>query len=349
MAREYSLHFLAEKLGCSYQGEGDKTVIEVADLESASADQLSFLSNKRFEAHLETTQAGIVIVKQGQTAPPHLNLLLVDDPYLAYATLSSLFERRQQQVVGIHPSAVVDPSAQIDPTAAIGANCVIEADVVIGPNSELCPGVFVGARSRLGAHCLIYPNVSLYHDTKIGDRVMIHANSVIGSDGFGYAPLNPGWKKISQLGGVSIGNDVEIGASVAIDRGAVNDTIISDGVIMDNQIHVAHNVQIGKNSAVAGCVGIAGSSKIGEGCTFGGMVGISGHIEISDNAHFNGGTSVRQSVKEPGLYSSGTLMQDAKSWRKTALRLSQIEELVGRVKKLEKALAQLQEVKSDAE
>lgn len=332
-----SLKQLAEYLQASWSGDPEKTVTGIANLAHAEPHHLSFLSKKQFSAYLDSTRAGIVIVKDDMPAPDGLNLLRVPNPYLAYATLSRLFCQRSPQACGIHPSATVDPTAVIAPSASIGAGCSIAADVEIGENTEILPGAAIGAGSRLGANCIIYPHVVIYHGVVLGDRVTVHANTVIGSDGFGFAPSESGWVKIYQLGGVRIGNDVEIGASTSIDRGALDDTVISDGVIIDNQVHIAHNCVIGRNTAIAGCVGIAGSTEIGANCTIGGLVAISGHLKIADNVHFNGSTVVTRSISEPGVYSSGTVAQDVHTWRKNAVRFGQLDQWVERIKKLEKA------------
>lgn len=316
---------------------GDIVVEGIGNLESASSRDLSFLSKPQYLPFLESTQAGIILVQKEIEVPQHLTVIRVDNPYLAYAQLSGLFSDRICADVGVHPSATVDPTAQIDPGAIISANCVIGPHVVIGKGSELQPGVVIGACSNIGSDCLIYANAVIYHGVSLGDRVIIHSGSAIGSDGFGYAPSVQGWVKIHQLGGVTIGNDVEIGSCTAIDRGAIEDTVIEDGVIIDNQVHIAHNVHIGKRTAIAGCVGIAGSTTIGAGCTMGGFVAINGHLTIVDDVHFNGGTVVTKSVTEAGAYSSGTIMQDVKSWRKNAVRCSQMGTWIDRIKKLEKA------------
>lgn len=336
MNKSFNLQELAEFLQAEWHGDPEVRVDSIAALDHAQPHQLSFLNKKRFAVHLDTTRAGIVILDRNQAAPAHLNLLRVENPYLAYAKVSALFCRRARAQMGVHASAQVDPSASIAATASIGPNCVIAADVVIGENSEIHAGVVIGAGSRLGAGCIIYPNVVIYHDVHIGDRVTIHACSVIGADGFGFAHSADGWFKIYQLGGVHIGNDVEIGASSTVDRGALDDTVIEDGVIIDDQVHIAHNCRIGKRSAIAGCTGVAGSTHIGADCTIGGMVGIGGHLTIGDGVHFNGGTSVTRSVTEPGLYSSGTVMQEVKTWRKNAVRFGQLENWVERIKKLER-------------
>ncbi len=328
---------LGQQLGAQVAGN-DATVLHgIAPLQDAGAEQLSFLASAKFEKHLSETRAGAVILKQGSDVAYEGNVLWVDDPYAAYAKASALFDPRPKRTAGIHPSAVVAESAQIAASASIGANCVIGDNVVVGEGCEIYPGVVISEDSSLGDNCLIYANVTLYSKVRIGSDVIIHSGTVIGSDGFGFAPSAQGWIKIHQVGGVIIGDRVDIGANTAIDRGAIGDTVIHDGVIIDNQVHIAHNVEIGENTAVAGCVGIAGSAKIGKNCTFAGAVAVNGHIEIADNCHFNGGTIVTKGTTEPGMFASATPMLDVKTWRKSAVRFGQLDDLAGRIKKLEKS------------
>lgn len=334
MRQAYSLAELAEYLEAQYEGDATVTVSAIADLKLANKEQLSFLSNKKFEAYLDSTEAGIVVLALDVKPPKPLNVIRCKDPYLAYAKLSALFVKRVPAQDNIHASAVVAPTAQIAKSAKIGPGCVVEDGATVGEGTELQAGVFVGQNTSVGSDCLIYANVVLYHGVVLGNNVIIHGNTTIGSDGFGFAPTKSGWVKIHQLGGVVIGDNVEIGANTAIDRGAVNNTEIGKGVIIDNQVHIAHNVKIGDYTAIAGCVGIAGSTTIGKHCTFGGQVAINGHITIADNVHVNGGSIVTKSL-EAGQYASGTPLQDAKTWRKNAVRQGQLSEWVERIKKLE--------------
>lgn len=219
----------------------------------------------------------------------------------------------------------------------VAPGCVVEAGAVIGDNTELCAGVVVGPNACVGSDCLLHANVTIAHHCVLGDGVKIHSGTTVGSDGFGYAPnAKEGWVKIHQLGRVVIANNVEIGANCAIDRGAIKDTHIAEGVIIDNLVHIAHNVTIGKRTAIAGCVGIAGSTNIGAGCTMGGFVAINGHLTIGDNVHFNGGTVVTKSISEAGHYASGSPMQDVRSWRRSMVRVTQLDDLASRLKALEK-------------
>lgn len=341
MTTSFTLKQVADYLQASWSGDPAAAVSGIANLARAEPQHLSFLSKKQYLPHLADTRAGIVIVQDAVEAPDRLNLIRVPDPYLAYAKVSKLFNRRQRQAPGIHPTASVHPSASIPSSVSIGPGCSIAENVVLGENTEIMSGAVIGAGTRIGADCLIYPNVVIYHEVVLGDRVVVHSNTVIGADGFGFARSEAGWTKIYQLGGVRIGNDVDIGASTTIDRGALDDTVISDGVIIDDQVHVAHNCAIGRNAAIAGCVGIAGSTEIGANCTIGGLVGIGGHLKIADNVHFNGSTVVTKSISTPGVYSSGTVVQEVHTWRRNAVRFGQLDEWVEKIRALEKIVNQL--------
>ena len=333
---DYSLNSLAEYLGGQIEGDPQKRIVGIADLQLAGDGDITFVAKKNFESLLSSTAAGAVIVSESSEVPEGLNVIRVADPYLAYAKISALFDQRPRASKGIHPTAVIDPSARISESAIVGPFCCVGAHATLGNNTELQAGVFIGAHTSLGDDCLIYANAVIYHGVTIGNRVTVHSNTCIGSDGFGFAPSAEGWQKIHQLGGVIVGNDVEIGACTAIDRGALINTSIADGVIIDNQVHIAHNVSIGERTAIAGCVGIAGSAKVGAGCTMGGFVAINGHVEIADNVHLHGGTIVTKSIKEPGQYASCAPMQEVKKWRKNSVRYAQLDEWVSRIKKLEK-------------
>lgn len=337
LEQSFSLKELAERLESPWQGDPEQCVSAIADLQRATASDLSFVAKPQYQQFLRSSRAGIVVVHKDLAVPDDLNIIRVDNPYLAYALLTKLFDQRPPVPAGIHPSAVVADTAQVAPDAGIGPHCVVSPGAVIGANTQLQAGVFVGEDARIGSDSFIYANVSIYHGVTLGDRVIVHSGAVLGSDGFGFAPSQPGWTKIHQLGSVTVGNDVEIGASTAIDRGALDDTEIADGVIIDNQVHIAHNVKIGAHTAIAGCVGIAGSTTIGARCTMGGFVAINGHITIADDVHLNGGTVVTKSILSAGRYASGTLAQEAQVWRRNAVRLSQLDDWVARIKKLERS------------
>jgi len=335
---DYTLGELAEQLGATLRGDAAQRVTGLATLQDAGPQQLSFLANAQYRKYLASTRAGAVLITPKDAEDYSGTALLVANPYLAYARISHLFETRPKAVGGIHPSAVVDPSAKIDPTASIGAQVVIEADVWIGADVVIGAQSFVGARSRVGAGGRLASRVTLCHDVCIGERVVIQPGAVIGGEGFGFANEKGSWEKIAQLGGVRIGDDVEIGANTTIDRGALSDTLIGNGVKLDNQIMIAHNVQIGENTAIAGCAGISGSTRIGRNCMLAGGVGLVGHIEICDNVFITGMTMVTRSITEPGSYSSGTAMQPAGEWRKSAARIRQLDEMARRLQQVEKRL-----------
>lgn len=331
----YTLGELAEQLGLTLQGDPQQHIIGLATLSKAGSQQLSFLDNAKYQQYLTETQAAAVIIHPDLAADCPVSCLLSEHPYLSYARASRLFERKPKTAMGVHPSAVVDDSAQISNTASIGPLCYI------GLNTHISDGVVIGAGTAVGDHCridretVLQSNVTLYQDVKVGENCIIHSGAVLGSDGFGFAASNKGWEKISQLGGVTIGNNVEIGAGTTIDRGALDDTIIEDGVIIDNLVQIAHNVYIGKNTAIAGCTGIAGSTSIGARCTIAGAVGITGHLSIADDVHITAMSLVTRSITEAGSYSSGTVVSDTRLWRKNAVRFGQLETLHRRVKQLE--------------
>lgn len=329
---------LAQWLDARLRGDGQAEISGLASLQDAGPAQLSFLANSQYRKQLATTAAGAVLLREDDLDGFAGNALVVADPYLAYARISHRFDRKPQADAGIHPTAVVHARARVDESASIGPHVVIEADAVVGPRVTLGAGCFVGARSCIGAGGWLAPRVTVYHDVSIGERVVIQSGAVIGGEGFGFANQQGEWHKIAQIGGVRIGNDVEIGANTCIDRGALSDTLIGNGVKLDNQIQIAHNVQVGDHTAMAACVGISGSTRIGRHCMIAGGVGMVGHIDICDNVFVSGMTMVTRSITETGAYSSGTAMQTAGDWKKSAARLRQIDSLFKRVQQLEKQL-----------
>ncbi|WP_439105998.1 UDP-3-O-(3-hydroxymyristoyl)glucosamine N-acyltransferase [Congregibacter sp.] len=341
---------LAAHLGCE-PGLADASIEldGIAPLGRAGPRELAFVSEARYLDALKSCRAGCVLLKSEWQADCPVPSLCVPDPYLAYARLSSLFDLLPASVPGIHPGAFVDASVKLPASASVGHGACVEADVVLGEDVVIGPGVHVGRGAQLGARCRIWPGVVLYHGVILGDDCVVHANSVIGADGFGFARRVDGWEKISQLGSVSIGDRVDIGAGVTIDRGALDDTLIADDVIIDDQVHIAHNCVIGRRTAIAGCVGMAGSTEVGEDCTFAGQVGVSGHLKICDNAHFTGQARVIGAIDEPGSYSSGTPLAPTKQWRRNAVRFGQLDALQRRVVKLEAKLEALGGAASDDE
>ena len=327
---------LAEALGATLKGPEALQITGLATLQEAGPGQLSFLANPQYRKYLDNCQAGAVLLKAADAESFAGNALIVADPYQAYARISHLFDPKPKAVAGIHPSAVVAEDAQVDASASIGPFAVIESGARI--EAGVCIGAhcFIGARCVVGEGGWLAPRVTLYHDVVIGKRVVIQSGAVIGGEGFGFANEKGIWRKIAQIGGVTIGDDVEIGVNTAVDRGALSDTRIGDGVKLDNQIQIAHNVQIGDHTAMAACVGISGSTRIGKHCMLAGGVGLVGHIDICDNVFVSGMTMVTRSITEPGSYSSGTAMQPLADWRKSAARIRQLDDMAKRLQQLEK-------------
>lgn len=338
-ATVYTLGQLAERLRATLRGSAEQTVSGLATLQEASAEQLSFLANPQYRKYLSSSQAGAILLTAADAEDYAGNALIVANPYLAYAELSHVFDRKPRALAGVHPTAVVAGDAQVDASASIGAYAVIESGAQIAAGVTVGAQCVVGARSVIGEGGWLAPRVTLYHDVRIGKRVVIQSGAVIGGEGFGFANEKGVWQKIAQIGGVTIGDDVEIGANTTVDRGALSDTLIGNGVKLDNQIMIAHNVQIGDNTAMAGCAGISGSTKIGKNCMIAGGVGMVGHIEVCDNVFVTGMTMVTRSITEPGSYSSGTAMQPAAEWRKSAARIRQLDDMARRLQQLEKQLA----------
>ncbi|KAE9645255.1 UDP-3-O-(3-hydroxymyristoyl)glucosamine N-acyltransferase [Pseudomonas sp. PB103] len=332
---------LAEFLGATLRGDPEKQITGLATLQEAGPAQLSFLANPQYRKFLAGSQAAALLLKEADAEGFAGNALVVPDPYLAYARISHLFDPKPKAATGIHPSAVIADDAVVDPTASIGPFVVVEAGARIGAQVTLGAHCFIGARSEIGEGGWLAPRVTLYHDVRIGKRVVIQSGAVLGGEGFGFANEKGIWQKIAQIGGVTIGDDVEIGVNTAIDRGALADTVIGNGVKLDNQIQIAHNVQVGDHTAMAACVGISGSTKIGKHCMLAGGVGLVGHIDICDNVFLTGMTMVTHSITEPGAYSSGTAMQPAAEWRKSAARIRQLDDIARRLKQLEKRVGEV--------
>ncbi len=340
--RAYRLDYLADYVGGEVQGEAAISISGLSTLQSARSEDLSFLANPAYEKYLADSNAGAIIVTPQVADAYEGNLIVHDNPYLAYARLTHLWDSSKvelSQASNIHPSAVIHDSAQLEDGVFVGAGAVIGEGVrvakacVIGENST------IGKDSSLGEGTRLYAGVHIYHGVSLGKRCIIHSGVVIGSDGFGFAPSQGGWEKIVQLGGVIVEDEVEIGANSAIDRGALDNTVIEQGVKLDNQIQIAHNVRVGKNTAMAACCAVAGSTTIGKNCVIGGASGIAGHLSIADNVHITAMTMVIKSLNEPGVYSSGTGVQPNAQWRKSIARLRQLDKMAGRLKALEKIVA----------
>ncbi|MBB5322600.1 UDP-3-O-(3-hydroxymyristoyl)glucosamine N-acyltransferase [Marinobacter oulmenensis] len=334
--KSYRLGEIADALGAKLRGDPDTLISSVATLGAAGPGQISFLANPAYAKYLTDTHASAVILSPEAAADCPTNVLLLDNPYLGYARLSHWFDPAPVAPAGIHPAAVVDDTATVDETASIGPHAVVEAGACIGAHVVVGAGSIVGARTSIGDHSILRPRVTLAHDVVVGRRCHILSGAVVGSDGFGFANEQGVWHRIAQLGGVVLGDDVEVGANTTIDRGALENTIIGDGVKLDNLIQVAHNVQIGDHSAMAALVGVAGSTRVGRHCVFGGASGVAGHLDIADHVHLTGMTLVTGDIREPGVYSSGTSADNNRSWRKNAVRFRQLDALARRVRELEK-------------
>jgi UDP-3-O-[3-hydroxymyristoyl] glucosamine N-acyltransferase len=335
----FKLTEIATVAGGKLKGNGEDLITGIATLHSAGPDEISFFTNPHYRQVLQNTRAGAVILAQDHVELCPVNCVIAANPQLAYSRVAALFVPDEISPQGVHPNAWVSEQATVAASAWIGPCSVVEAGAVIGE------GVFVGPNCSIGPHVTIGPDsrllarVTLCKGVCLGRRVLIHPGAVIGSDGFGLANDQGIWIKIPQLGSVLIGDDVEIGANTTVDRGALEDTVLEQGVKLDNQIQVAHNVHIGAHTAIAGCVGIAGSARIGSYCTIGGGVGIAGHLEIADNVHITGMSLVAQSITEPGVYSSGLTVEPNRIWNKISARLRRIDDIARKLIALEKRIS----------
>ena len=340
----YTLLEIAGLINAELQAtsESDKNVqIEgLASLSSATKSRVSFLANSKYRSELASTSAAAVILSAEDAEYSPVACLVHEEPYLAYAKLSHYFNPRPKAAIGIHPAAVIATSVEVGDNVSIGAGVVIMDDVLIGDNVVIASNCVIENAVSIGDDVTLMSNVVLNFGVKIGNGVKIQSGTVIGSDGFGYAPSTlptepNAWQKIAHCGSVVIGNRVEIGANTTIDRGVLDDTLIADDVIIDNQVHIAHNVKIGAGTAIAGCAGIAGSTTIGKHCRIAGGVGIIGHISIADRVSILSMTRVTRSINQAGTFASGTSMQAVTKWRKNVARLNQLDEIYRRVKALE--------------
>ena len=349
-----SKHFQLDDLAQLVQGESigqSKLVLNgLASLEQAQANQISFVNGDKYLSEAKLSKAGALIVTAAlkeQLLDYHHNFIVVQNPYLAFAILTHAFEakvlkRGIESTAQIDPSAIVSDSAYIGHYVVIGENCVIGDDSVIQSHVKIDDGV------EIGQQCFIDSHVTITGCAKLADRVRIHANTVIGSEGFGFAPYQGTWNRIAQLGSVRIGNDVRIGSNCSVDRGALDDTILEDGVIIDNLVQIAHNVHIGANTAIAAKSGIAGSTTIGKNCVLAGGVGIVGHLTIADNVTITGMSMVSKSISQSGSYSSGTGQFETNHWKRTVVRLRQLADvpLTKLVKQIDYMQTQIESIES---
>ena len=337
---------LVDSLGGELIGDPEIDITGIAPLDAAGPSHITFLSNPKLRAQAADTSAAALILSR-QELPQLARYLgarvLTDNPYAYFARAAQHFAALASvaPVAGIHPNAWVDPEATVAATASIGPGVTIEAGAQIGEHCVIGAGSHIGRNAVIGAHTLLHPRVSFLAACRMGERGIIQSGAVIGGDGFGFANEGGHWIKIPQMGGVQIGNDVEIGANTTIDRGALEDTVIEDGVKLDNQIQIAHNCVIGAHTAMAGCVGVAGSAKIGRHCTFGGAAMVLGHLTVADNVHVSSGSLVSRSILEPGHYTGFYPLAKNADWEKTAAVVRQLGTMRERVRALEKLVKQL--------
>ena len=342
----YSLGEISRVLGGEVLGNPNTQVEKVGTLEGADHRAITFLSQDRFVGELQQTQAGAVILAAAHGEATALPRIVCGNPYAYFARVSAMLHPVASVAPGVHRLACIDPSATLGKDVSVGANAVI------GSNANISAGVIIGAHcyvgdeATIGAGTRLWPGVVIYHACRIGARCIVHAGVVIGADGFGNAweagEDGGHWIKVPQVGRAVIGDDVEIGANTTIDRGAIDDTVVEDGVRLDNLIMIAHNVHVGAHTAIAACTGIAGSTRIGRYCRIGGAVGIAGHLTIADHVEISGKTLITKSITAAGTYSGGYPFEESRGWRRNAIQIRHLDEIAKHVKQLEKRLAQLE-------
>jgi UDP-3-O-[3-hydroxymyristoyl] glucosamine N-acyltransferase len=326
---------LAARFGCELRGDPDLEVRGVATLAAARQGELAFLANPRYRPQLATTRATVVVLDAASAAQYDGAMLVSPNPYAVYARIAALLHPQPPLPPGVQPTAVVAASARLAAGVHVGPGAVLGAGVQIGERSSIGPGAVLGEGVVVGADCQVHARVVLERGTRLGDRVRILPGAILGAAGFGFAREADGWVAVPQLGGVRVGDDVDIGANTTIDRGAIGDTVIESGVKLDNQIQVGHNVYIGAHTAIAACTGISGSTRIGARCLIAGAVGVVGHLEICDDVVITGMSMVAHSISTPGVYSGGLPAAPAPLWRRLAARFRRIERLAARVARLE--------------
>ena len=335
-----ALSDLIAALGGDLLGGSDIRIAGIAPLDEADEHSISFLANPRYQAQLGTTRAACVIVAPAlaEAAAARGAAIVTPDPYLYFARLTQWWAARTRPAAqaGVHPSAVVSPEAKLGQGVEVGPMAVVEAGAVIGDGARIGAHCVVERGATVGAGTRLAPRVVLGHGCRIGARGIVHSGVVIGADGFGFAPSKDGYVKIEQLGAVRIGDDVEVGANTCIDRGALSDTVLEDGVKLDNLIQIAHSVHIGRNTAIAGCSAVAGSTRIGANCTIAGAANIVGHLTIADGVHVSACTLITRSITKPGVYTGVFPFDENSSWEKNAATLRQLHTLRERVRALEK-------------
>ena len=327
---------LAEQFGCELIGDPDVVIDRVGSLTNAGSNALSFLSGPAFKNQLSSTKAAAVILQADDAGEAPSIALINDNPYACYARMAALICPPPVYEPGAHASSVVAATATVAETAHIAANAIVEDGATIGENSYIGPGTVVGSGCVVGNDCRLHANVTFVRDVVTGDRCIFHSGSVIGADGFGNAMTPDGWVKVPQVGGVRIGDDVEIGSSTTVDCGAIDDTVIENGVRIDNQIQIGHNVHLGEHTAIASAAAVAGSTRIGKRCLVAGLVGISGHVNICDDVTIMGKGMVSKDITEPGTYASNFPVEEVRTWNRRVAIFRRLDKLLGRVSELEK-------------
>ena len=327
----YTLKKISELLKVDIVGDENFVVNQVSSLENATSTSVVFISDKKFLKFLDNTKSKVVITTELLSKSCNLNIIICENPSLIFSKVSKLINKPDDLVYSVHDS-VCTLTSNLNKKITVEPNVVIGKNVQLGNNAFIGANCYIGDYVDIGENSYIYPNVTIYNNVKIGNNIVIHSGTVIGSDGFGYTMDGKNLVKMPQIGGVKIGDNVEIGSCTSIDRGALDNTIIGNGVKIDNQIQIAHNVHIGDNTAISGCVGIAGSAKIGKNCVIGGGVGIKDHVEICDNAIITGMAKVRGDIKEAGMYSSGTPLMLNNEWLKAAARFKQLNKFFLKLK-----------------
>jgi len=341
---EFTAATIAGFLKGEIVGDPDTVVNTVAKIEEGHEGALSFLANPKYEHYLYTTRSSVVLVNKSlvPSAKVTATMIKVDNAYESFASLLQLIDQAKPRKKGIHPTAVIEPTAKIGDNAYIGAYAYIGDNAIVGDNCSVYPHVYIGDRTRIGSGCTLYPGVKIYHECIIGESCTIHSGTVIGSDGFGFAPQSDTeFMKIPQIGNVVIEDHVEIGANVAIDRATMGSTIIRKGVKLDNLIQIGHNVEVGENTVIAGLSGIAGSSKVGRNCMIGGQVGISGHIRIASGTRLGAQSGVPGDIKEENTVLTGYPAIDHKNFLRSAIIFKKLPELKTKIESLEKEVESL--------
>jgi UDP-3-O-[3-hydroxymyristoyl] glucosamine N-acyltransferase len=346
---QVSLGELAVRFGCELRGDPDTAVERVATLANADARSLAFLANPRYRAQLAETRAAAVVLSDASAADCRTAMLVCASPYATYARIASLLYPPPPLAPGVHPAAIVAASARIDASAEVGACSTVAAGVVIGPRVFIGPHCSLAEDVELDADVRLIARVTLGRGVRVGARTVMQPGAVVGADGFGFAPDAHRWVKVPQVGSVRIGADCEIGANTAIDRGAIEDTVVEEGVKLDNLIQIGHNVRIGAHTAIAGCTGISGSTIIGRRCMIGGAVNVNGHISIADDVVISGTSSVSRSITAPGVYSSTFTVEEAHAWRRLVARFKRSAALAARVRRLERAAGLASDPEDDHE